>query len=152
MRTISIQADGGPGGNDDVMRGALRCIVTNMPVSGKGFKFDGDLHTGTTSTTATRANGWSASGPSCRTAPAAAATPTPTPWCGRSSSASTTPTEGGTHAHSRHSCRPAHRAVPDRVAQAITRFAAAYADQNERAHQSLLDAVAAGRLTAEPGM
>jgi hypothetical protein len=38
------------------------------------------------------------------------------------------------------------------VAQAITRFAAAYADQNERAHQSLLDAVAAGRLTAEPGM
>jgi hypothetical protein len=48
--------------------------------------------------------------------------------------------------------RPAHRAVPDRVAQAITRFAAAYADQNERDHQSLLDAVAAGRLTAEPGM
>jgi hypothetical protein len=48
--------------------------------------------------------------------------------------------------------RPAHRAVPDRVAQAITRFAAAYADQNERDHQSLLDAVAAGRLNAEPGM
>ena len=47
MRTISIQADGGPGGNDDVMRGALRYIVTNMPVSDKGFKFDGDLHTGT---------------------------------------------------------------------------------------------------------
>jgi uncharacterized protein (DUF2252 family) len=36
--------------------------------------------------------------------------------------------------------------------QAITRFAAAYADQNERDHQSLLDAVASGRLTAEPGM
>ena len=36
--------------------------------------------------------------------------------------------------------------------QAITRFAATYADQNERDHQSLLDAVAAGRLTAEPGM
>jgi hypothetical protein len=47
MRTITIQADGGPGGNDDVMRGALRYIVTTMPVSDKGFKFDGDLHDGT---------------------------------------------------------------------------------------------------------
>ena len=47
MRTISIQADGGPGGNDDVMRGALRYIVTTMPVGDKGFKFDGDLHDGT---------------------------------------------------------------------------------------------------------
>jgi hypothetical protein len=46
MRTISIRADGGPGGND-VMRGALRYIVTTMPVSDKGFKFDGDLHDGT---------------------------------------------------------------------------------------------------------
>jgi uncharacterized protein (DUF2252 family) len=36
--------------------------------------------------------------------------------------------------------------------QAITRFAAAYADQNERDHQSLVDAVASGRITAEPGM
>jgi len=33
--------------------------------------------------------------------------------------------------------------------QAITRFAAAYADQNERDHQALVDAVASGRLTAE---
>ena len=33
--------------------------------------------------------------------------------------------------------------------RAITQFAAAYADQNERDHQSLVDAVAAGRLTAE---
>jgi Uncharacterized protein conserved in bacteria (DUF2252) len=33
--------------------------------------------------------------------------------------------------------------------KAITQFAAAYADQNERDHQSLVDAVAAGRLTAE---
>jgi len=32
---------------------------------------------------------------------------------------------------------------------AISQFAAAYADQNERDHQSLLDAVASGRLTAE---
>jgi uncharacterized protein (DUF2252 family) len=33
--------------------------------------------------------------------------------------------------------------------RAITRFAAAYADQNERDHKSLLDAVATGQLTAE---
>jgi uncharacterized protein (DUF2252 family) len=33
--------------------------------------------------------------------------------------------------------------------QAITRFTAAYADQNERDHKALVDAVAAGRLTAE---
>ena len=36
--------------------------------------------------------------------------------------------------------------------QAITQFAAAYADQNERDHQELVDAVASGRLTAEPDM
>jgi uncharacterized protein (DUF2252 family) len=36
--------------------------------------------------------------------------------------------------------------------QAITQFAAAYADQNERDHKSLVDAVASGRITAEPGM
>jgi uncharacterized protein (DUF2252 family) len=36
--------------------------------------------------------------------------------------------------------------------QAITRFAAAYADQNERDHQSLVDAVTSGRITAEPDM
>jgi uncharacterized protein (DUF2252 family) len=36
--------------------------------------------------------------------------------------------------------------------QAITQFAAAYADQNERDHQSLVDAVSSGRLTAEPDM
>jgi Uncharacterized protein conserved in bacteria (DUF2252) len=33
--------------------------------------------------------------------------------------------------------------------QAITRFAAAYADQNERDHQALVDAVDSGRITAE---
>jgi hypothetical protein len=33
--------------------------------------------------------------------------------------------------------------------RAITDFAAAYADQNERDHRSLVDAVAAGRITAE---
>jgi uncharacterized protein (DUF2252 family) len=36
--------------------------------------------------------------------------------------------------------------------QAITRFAAAYADQNQRDHKALLDAVAAGRITAEPDL
>jgi hypothetical protein len=36
--------------------------------------------------------------------------------------------------------------------QAITQFAAAYADQNERDHKSLVDAVASGRITAEPGV
>ena len=36
--------------------------------------------------------------------------------------------------------------------QAITQFAAAYADQNERDYQALVDAVASGRLTAERGL
>ena len=36
--------------------------------------------------------------------------------------------------------------------QAITRFAAAYADQNERDQQALVDAVASGRITAEQGL
>jgi uncharacterized protein (DUF2252 family) len=37
----------------------------------------------------------------------------------------------------------------DAFDQAITQFAAAYADQNERDHQSLVDAVASGRIIAE---
>jgi uncharacterized protein (DUF2252 family) len=36
--------------------------------------------------------------------------------------------------------------------KAITRFAAAYADQNERDHKALVDAVAAGRIAAEPDL
>jgi uncharacterized protein (DUF2252 family) len=36
--------------------------------------------------------------------------------------------------------------------KAIANFAAAYADQNERDHQALVDAVAAGRITAERGV
>jgi uncharacterized protein (DUF2252 family) len=36
--------------------------------------------------------------------------------------------------------------------QAITEFAAAYADQNERDYQALLEAVAQGRVTAERGI
>ena len=36
--------------------------------------------------------------------------------------------------------------------RAVVQFAAAYADQNERDHQALLDAISAGRITAEPGL
>jgi uncharacterized protein (DUF2252 family) len=36
--------------------------------------------------------------------------------------------------------------------RAVTKFAAAYADQNERDYQSLVDAVASGRITAERGL
>jgi uncharacterized protein (DUF2252 family) len=42
----------------------------------------------------------------------------------------------------------AYLGASDVFDQAITRFAAAYADQNERDYQSLLAAVASGRLTA----
>ena len=35
---------------------------------------------------------------------------------------------------------------------AVTRFAAAYADQNERDHKALVDAVASGRIAAEPDL
>jgi uncharacterized protein (DUF2252 family) len=38
----------------------------------------------------------------------------------------------------------------DVLDQAITQFAVAYADQNERDHKSLVDAVASGRITAKP--
>jgi uncharacterized protein (DUF2252 family) len=40
----------------------------------------------------------------------------------------------------------------DRVDVALCRFARAYADQTERDHQALVDAVAAGRLAAEHGI
>jgi Uncharacterized protein conserved in bacteria (DUF2252) len=36
--------------------------------------------------------------------------------------------------------------------RAIAQFAMAYADQNERDHQSLVDAVKSGRITAEQGV
>jgi hypothetical protein len=36
--------------------------------------------------------------------------------------------------------------------EAITQFAGAYADQNERDHQALIDAVSSGRITAEKGL
>jgi Uncharacterized protein conserved in bacteria (DUF2252) len=37
----------------------------------------------------------------------------------------------------------------DTFDQAVTEFAVAYADQNEKDHQALLDAVSSGRITAE---
>ena len=40
----------------------------------------------------------------------------------------------------------------DAFDQAVTRFAVAYADQNERDYKSLVDAVASGRITAESGL
>jgi uncharacterized protein (DUF2252 family) len=40
----------------------------------------------------------------------------------------------------------------DKFDQAITQFAGAYADQNERDHQTVIDAVASGRITAERGL
>jgi uncharacterized protein (DUF2252 family) len=40
----------------------------------------------------------------------------------------------------------------DAFDRAITQFAAAYADQNARDHQHLLDAAASGRISAEPGV
>src|ERR1039458_4930522 len=58
-------------------------------------------------------------------------------------------------AHARSGDRIAIAAYPggsDVFDQAITRFAAACADQNERDHQSLVDAVASGRITAERDM
>ena len=36
--------------------------------------------------------------------------------------------------------------------QAITKFAAAYADQNERDHHALVNAVASGRIRTEPDL
>jgi predicted alpha/beta hydrolase len=36
--------------------------------------------------------------------------------------------------------------------KAIAQFAVAYADQNEKDHQALVDAVKSGRLTAEQGV
>jgi uncharacterized protein (DUF2252 family) len=40
----------------------------------------------------------------------------------------------------------------DAFDRAITEFSSAYADQNERDHQALVDAVAAGKITAERGL
>jgi len=75
--------------------------------------------------------------------------------------------ESGLHAYSRAcgwSLARAHARSGDRLAiaaylgrgsnfdRAIARFSAAYADQNERDHQRLADAVAAGEVLAESGI
>jgi uncharacterized protein (DUF2252 family) len=46
----------------------------------------------------------------------------------------------------------AYLGASDAFDQAITQFSAAYADQNERDHQALVDAVASGRIVAEQGL
>ncbi len=46
----------------------------------------------------------------------------------------------------------AYLGASDAFDQAITQFAAVYADQNERDHQALVDAVASGRIVAEQGL
>jgi uncharacterized protein (DUF2252 family) len=46
----------------------------------------------------------------------------------------------------------AYLGASDVFDKAISQFAGAYADQNEKDHQSLVDAVASGRITAEPGL
>jgi uncharacterized protein (DUF2252 family) len=43
----------------------------------------------------------------------------------------------------------AYLGASDTFDQAVTEFAAAYADQNEKDHQALLDAASSGRITAE---
>ncbi len=40
----------------------------------------------------------------------------------------------------------------DTFDRSLTRFAEAYADQNERDYQTLTDAVSAGKITAETGV
>jgi uncharacterized protein (DUF2252 family) len=46
----------------------------------------------------------------------------------------------------------AYLGASDAFDRAITQFAAAYADQNERDHRALVDAVASGRIVAEQGL
>jgi len=93
MRTIAIQADGGPDGNDAVMEAALLFIVTHIPVGLKGFKFDGDLHNGTIVNHRHQGDWVVSFRPTGRDAATRRrTTPAPTPWCGPSSSAATCPT------------------------------------------------------------
>ncbi len=78
------------------------------------------------------------------------------PWC-RAACGCTAELCGWTlaRAHARSGDRIAIAAYlggSDVFDQAITQFAAAYADQNERDHQALVDAVASGRITAERGL
>ena len=58
-------------------------------------------------------------------------------------------------AHARSGDRGRHRRLPGRrdvFDQAMADFADAYADQNERDHEAVLDAVKSGRIVAEQGL
>jgi hypothetical protein len=58
-------------------------------------------------------------------------------------------------AHARSADRVAiasYLGTTPRFDEAIASFSAAYADQNERDHQALLDAVKSGRIKAETGV
>ncbi len=85
-------------------------------------------------------------------------------WDWKASADLSTLSEAGLHAYTRAcgwSLARAHARSGDRLAiaaylgrgstfdAAIARFSAAYADQNERDHQRLADAVAAGEVAAE---
>jgi len=88
-------------------------------------------------------------------------------WDWKASADLSTLSESGLHAYTRAcgwSLARAHARSGDRLAiaaylgagsrfdQAIARFSTAYADQNERDHQRLADAVAAGEVAAESGV
>jgi uncharacterized protein (DUF2252 family) len=88
-------------------------------------------------------------------------------WDWKASAELSTLSQSGLHAYTRAcgwSLARAHARSGDRLAiaaylgagpkfdQAIGRFSAAYADQNERDHQRLADAVAGGELAAELGV
>jgi uncharacterized protein (DUF2252 family) len=88
-------------------------------------------------------------------------------WDWKASADLSTLSEPGLHAYTRAcgwSLARAHARSGDRLAiaaylgkgakldEAIACFSTAYADQNERDHQRLLDAVAAGEIAAEPGV
>ena len=88
-------------------------------------------------------------------------------WDWKASADLSTLSESGLHAYTRAcgwSLARAHARSGDRLAiaaylgagstfdQAIARFSAAYADQNERDHQRLAEAVAAGEVPAESGV
>jgi uncharacterized protein (DUF2252 family) len=88
-------------------------------------------------------------------------------WDWKASADLSTLTESGLHAYTRAcgwSLARAHARSGDRLAiaaylgagsafdRAIARFSTAYADNNERDHQRLAEAVAAGEVAAEPGV
>jgi len=88
-------------------------------------------------------------------------------WDWKASADLSTLSESGLHAYTRAcgwSLARMHARSGDRLAiaaylgkgsnfdKAIARFSAAYADQNERDHQRLADAVAGGEVRAEPGV